>query len=375
MATNKKIMEKLMGLSGAVIGYKNIHDYVIRTPSPSLNFTFGNAHGLPAGHSITIFGPPKGGKSLIANMMVGQLHKDDPDAWAIKFNTEFREGGQLTEEQAKLWGIDRERYIAYETNRPDEIFDRIEKDFAALADAGMKLKLVIIDSVTQIQGRRGMNADTIMTQQIGDNALTIQEGLKRILPVQRKLGFALVLTAHVRAQMDIAEQMRGNKVRAAISFGTQHHCEYSLFVEPNRSKEGREDLLGHKFVNESVEDLSGKGEKQGHKIRVKMVDSSIGPKERTGEFTLDYYKGVVSTHEEVFRLGVGWNIIEKPNNLTYRFDGKDWRGKPAMLEALKNDPAMCEKVLTELRRRDIAHEIGDAFTGATDKEESSEESE
>jgi hypothetical protein len=237
----------------------------------------------------------------------------------------------------------------------------------------MKLKLVIIDSVTQIQGRRGMNADTIMTQQIGDNALTIQEGLKRILPVQRKLGFALVLTAHVRAQMDIAEQMRGNKVRAAISFGTQHHCEYSLFVEPNRSKEGREDLLGHKFVNESVEDLSGKGEKQGHKIRVKMVDSSIGPKERTGEFTLDYYKGVVSTHEEVFRLGVGWNIIEKPNNLTYRFDGKDWRGKPAMLEALKNDPAMCEKVLTELRRRDIAHEIGDGTV--TDKEESSEESE
>jgi hypothetical protein len=222
----------------------------------------------------------------------------------------------------------------------------------------MKLKLVVIDSVTQIQGRRGMNADTIMTQQIGDNALTIQEGLKRILPIQRKIGFALVLTAHIRAQMDMAEQMRGNKFRAAISFGTQHHSEYSMWVEPNRSKEGREDLLGNKFLSESVEDLNGRGEKMAHKIRVKMMDSSMGPKERSGEFTLDYHRGIVNVHEEVFRLGVGMDIIRKPNNLTYSFGGKDWRGKPAMLEALRTDPKLCEDIMAELKRRDMAGEIG-----------------
>lgn len=373
MANNKKIMEKLMGLSGAVKGFKNVHDYVIRSPSPSLNFLFGNTHGLPAGYSLTLYGPPKGGKSVISNAMIGQLHKDDPEAWAVKFNTEFREGGQLDEGQAKMWGIDPDRYIAFETNRPDEIFDRIEKDFAAMAqDHGMKLKLVIIDSVTQIQGRRSMNADTIMTQQIGDNALTIQEGLKRILPVQRQLGFALILTAHVRAQMDPVEQMRGNKYRAAVSFGTQHHCEYSMFVEPNKSKEGKEDLLGQNFVNESVEDLSGKGEKMGHKIRVKMTDSSLGPKERTGEFTLDYHKGIINTHEEVFRLGVGWNVIEKVNNVTYRAGGKDYRGKPAILEALKYDTKLCEEILTELRRKDLNNEIGATQRAEESPEESPE---
>lgn len=370
MATNKKFMEKLMAMSGAVVGSRNIHDYVIRTPSPSLNFTFGNAHGLPAGHTITVYGPPKGGKSVLLNMMIGQLHRDDPEAFAVKFNTEFREGGQLTDEQAALWGIDRNRYLAFETNRPDEIFDRIEKDFSALVQDGMKLKLVGVDSLNMIQGRRGMNADTIMTQQIGDNALTVQEGLKRILPVQRQCGFGLVLTSHIRAQMDPVEVMRGNKVRAAVSFGAQHHSEYSMYVEPNRSKEGREDLLGNNFVSAAVEDLAGKGEKLGHKIRVKMTDSSIGPKERTGEFTLDYHRGVINVHEEVFRLGVGWNIIEKPNNLTYRFGGKDWRGKPAMLEALKADPELQKAILTELRRRDMAHEISET---AQPKEESSEE--
>lgn len=370
MANNKKIMEKLMKLSG-VATPKDIHTDVIRSPSPSLNFTFGNGHGLPVGSTMTLYGPPKGGKSVVSNAMIGQLHKDDPDAWAVKFNTEFREAGQLTNEHMTMWGIDPERYICFETNRPDEIFDRIEKELAALVQDGMKLKLVVIDSLTEIQGRRSMNADTIMTQQIGDNALTYQEGLKRILPIQRRLGFAVILTSHVRAQMDVVEQMRGNKLRPATSFGAQHHSEYSLYVEPNRSKEGKSDLLGNLFENDQVEDLSGKAEKMGHKIRVKMTDSSFGPKERVGEFTLDYRKGIINIHEEVFRLGVGWNVIVKPNNVTYGFGGKEYRGKPAMLEALRIDEKLQEEVLTELRRRDRAGEYGE---GAPPKEESLEES-
>lgn len=352
----KNFMNRLMALSGAVTERKDPHSYVIRSPSPSLNFTFGNGQGLPAGYSMVLYGPPKGGKSVVLNAMIGQLHRDDPEAWAIKFNTEFRETGQLTSEQAAMWGIDLDRYVAYETNRPDEIFDRIERDFAAMADEGMKLKLVGIDSITSIQGRRGMNADTVMTQQIGDNAATLQEGLRRILPVQRKVGFGLVLVSQIRAQMDQLEQMRGNKFRPAIAFGTQHHCEYSMWVEQNRSKDGKADLLGNTFINEEVENTNGKGEKMGHKISIKMVDSSMGPKERSGEFTFDYHKGIVSTHEEVFLIGVGFNVIARPNLQTYSFDGKDYRGKPAILEALRTDEALCEKILTELRRRDLAGE-------------------
>jgi RecA/RadA recombinase len=355
---NQKFMQKLLALNGAVVGHKNVHDTVIRSPSPSLNFVFGNGHGLPAGYTMQLYGPPKAGKSVIANAMAGQLHRDDPEAWVIKFNTEFREQGQLTSEQAKIWGIDPERYIAYETNRPDEIFDRIEKEFSALADDGMALRLVIIDSLTEIQGRRGMNADTIMTQQIGDRALTTQEGLARILPVQRKIGFGLILTAHVRAEMDQTEIMRGNKMRPATNFATQHHSEYSLWVEANKNKEGREDMSGNSLTSDAVEDLAGRGERLAHKIRVRMKDSSMGPKDRSGEFTFDYRKGVINTHEEVFRLGTGWNIISKPNNVTYQFDGKDYRGKGSMLEALRIDPALQEKVLTELRKRDYRGDLG-----------------
>jgi len=59
-------------------------------PSPSLGYVFAKTHGLPKGFTVTLFGPPGGGKSLISAAITGQLHKDDPESLAVKFNTEMR---------------------------------------------------------------------------------------------------------------------------------------------------------------------------------------------------------------------------------------------------------------------------------------------
>lgn len=353
----KDFMKKLMSMSGAVTERKSVHADVLDTHSPSLNFTFGKGQGLPRGYSILLFGEPKAGKTLISNSFVGRLHQNIPTAYAIKFNTEYREGGQLSEDDAKMWGIDLDRYAAYETNLPDQIFDRIERDIPPLIEDGMDLRLIIIDSLNGIQGRRALNADSIMTQQIGDNAMTIQEGLKRILPIQRKYNFSLILTSQVRSQMDMAAQMRGEKIRAAVSFATKHHCEYSMSVERIASKAGREDMLGNKLEDDSIADMADRAEATGHRIRVKMVDSSMGAKGRVGEFTINYGKGIVSTHEEVFLLGLNRGVIQKPNNLMYGFGDKSWKGKEAMINAIKQDTTLYDNILKELKMRDLTGAI------------------
>lgn len=355
----KNWLTQLQKFDGAVVNSRNPHEHVVRFPSASVNYTFGNGHGLPQGYSLVLAGPPKGGKSVLCNSAIGQLHQDDPDAFVVKFDTEFREQGQLTDQQAALWGIDRDRYMCFSINTPVGVFDAIETKLAALCQEGMPLKLVIIDSITAIQGRRSMNADTIETQQIGDLALTLQEGFKRILPIQKKYNFAVILTCHVRAEMDQLEQKRGNKVKMAMSFGVAHYGDYFMFVEPNRNKEGRVDLVGNEFKDHSVEDLAGNAEQTGHKIKVKMKDSSLGPKGRVGEFTLDYGRGIVNRYEEVFLLGTGRGVIEKPNNLTYVFGEQKWTGKPACLEALRQDPRLCDLILAEVYKRDVPGAYGD----------------
>lgn len=362
MAKLENLMAKLNKLDGVVTHDFDPFSMVIQTPSPSLNFTFGNTHGLPIGFSMVLYGPPRGGKSVIANMMIGKLHQDYPDAVAVKFDTEFRERGQVNAKHLEAYGIDKSRYTAFEVNRPDEVFDRIEKDIVPLIQDGLNVRLVVIDSISGISGRRALNADTIMTQQIGDHAMTIQEGFKRILPLQRKYNFAVILTAHVRAEMDIGEQMRGNKVKMNASFGVKHYAEYYMYTEPLLSKEGKADLLGKKFENEDMTDMGDKGERTGHKVRVVMKDSSLGPKGRTGLFTLSYADGspkIINTHEEVFTLGVNRGIIEKPNNVSYAFGDKKWHGKPAILEAIRLDKSLYHDILLELRKRDIEGKLVD----------------
>lgn len=352
----KNWMDKLTALEGAVVGDYDPYAHIIQTGSPSFNFTFGRTWGLPLGYSLALWGPEKSGKSLGTNMMIAQLHADDPDGIAVKFNTEQRERLQMTPTMRSKWGIDNGRYVAYEVNAPALIFDRIEQDLYAMWQDGCPIKLVAIDSLQGIQGRRAMNAKSVDVQQIGDHAKTLQDGLARILPIQRKMGFALVLVCQARAEMDMAEQMRGNTMKMAAPFAVRHHCEYFMMVEKNKTKEGRTDLHGNEFRDEEQGDLSStnKGEQTGHKIRVQMKDSSAGPKGRVGEFTIDYSRGLINVHEEVFKLGCARKVIERPNNQTYAFGDKEWRGKDAFLNALEKDLGLQAAIVKELKARDIA---------------------
>lgn len=347
-----KWIKQLQKNDAAVVGELNPFLKVIRSPSPSFNFIFGGSHGIPQGYSLVLFGPPKGGKSVITNSMIGQLHLDDPEAIVVKYNSEFRERVQVTPATMKLWHMDPDRYVAYEMNNSVEVFDMIEGELAAKCQEGMPLKLVIIDSVSSLVGRRTLNTTSLGQQTIGDLALTIQEGLKRILPVQRKFGFSVILTCQVRAEMDQTEQMRGNKVKMAASYGLQHYGEYFVFVEPNRNKDGRKDLAGNDLKDEELKDLQGNAEQTGHKIRLKMKDSSLGPKGRVGEFTFSAKDGIINVHEEVFLLGKARGIFERPNNRTYVLDGQQWTSEDAMVEALRRDLSLQQKVIGKIKLAD-----------------------
>jgi RecA/RadA recombinase len=354
-----KWLAKLNKMEEMVTERKDVFSKVLRTPSPSVNFIFGRTHGLPQGYSAVFYGPPKGGKSVLSHLMIGHLHKTDPDAIALKIDTEYRVDGQLDEKSMEVYGIDKDRLAVMQTNSPGKIFDQIEKDIAANCQAGMPLKLIIIDSLNGIQGRREQENDSVEKLTIGDHAYTVQTGLKRILGVLRKHDIGLVLIDQVRSEMDRAEQMRGNKFKMQCSFGVQHIVEYFVIVEENKNAAGKKDLEGRSFVNEDAKDLSGKdgkGETTAMKIRVKMKDSTMSgmTKGRVAEFTYDFFKGVVNTHEEVYLLGTRRGVITKAEKgHTLSFEEHKWAGEGKALAALRADPALCDRIMEELKRRDI----------------------
>jgi hypothetical protein len=364
---------KMMKVFDDIPGFINVEDESpfskgIRSPSPSVNFIFGNTHLIPEGASAIFYGPSKSGKSLLANFCVGQLHSDDPDAIAIKFETELREKFQMTPRSMKMFGIDPERYRCRMTNKPNEIFDFIEKDIPLLVEKGMKIKLLVLDSVTDILGRRSMNAKSVDVQQMGDEAATIQNGLKRIKDVLRRYNISMIMVAQERAEMDPVEQMRHKKTKMAGANYLRHFSEYFVYVAPNESADGRVDLLKHDLNVPTGTDDMVKNETLAHRIKVQMKASSVGIAKRVGEFTFHRFKGIINTHEEVFRLGCARGIFVRPNNTSYILqnwpeEGKEtkWVGKPDCLHALEQDETLKEAVITRVRARDV-----ELFTSGTE---------
>jgi hypothetical protein len=346
-----KWMDKLNKMEGAVDKDYNPYapENVIRSTSPSLNWTFAKGCGLPYGQTGIIYGPPKAGKSLISNLFIAGMHQANPDYIAVRFNTEMREGAQG--DNAK-WGIDENRFTGYDVNEPQLIFDRITNELEPMLKEGMPLKLIIIDSMEGIEGVKAANKESILDHTIGDHALTIGEGLKRILPIIRRNRIAVICTSHIRANLKM-NGGHGPDTKMAGGYAQKHWFEYYMEVKHDKSADGKTSVDGVKFEDNDAKDFKGNKEKTGHKIWCKMAESSVGVGGRTGQITLDYNKGLINTYEEVFQLAKGLGLVERPNLRTYVVDGVKYTSKGDFARAIANDEELAKKIVQAAYDRDL----------------------
>jgi RecA/RadA recombinase len=313
------------------------------TPSPYFNWIFANkSNGIPKNSSVLFFSEPKAGKSLSIYAMVMEMQKRDPEGIAIYFNTELR--GALQKDVFK--DMDQDRLVIYDTNDPVEIFDRIENDIRAMVQDGMPLKMIAIDSLTNIQGIKRAAADSVGNHLMGDQALTLQIGLGKLVPFCKRNGILLVATSQMRANLDAGSY--GPKEKMAAQWATKHAFEYFVSLKRAGAAEDKQDIEGKTFEEDDMKDARGNKLLNGHKIYVKMEASSIGQAGRAGVFTLDYEKGIVNQHEEVFWLAKNLNILKTENNRTYFYRDMKFNGKKEAALALRDDPSLLEAVLADI---------------------------
>jgi hypothetical protein len=325
---------------------------LLKSSCPGVNWLWGKNHGIPLGYTTLAWGEQKAGKSVLFYDLVGQMHRKWPDSIAIKFDTEFRDDGQLDEAHAMAYGIDLDRYIVYQTNKPEKVFDLINNEVMSIIGDGGNVKLIGIDSISMLMGRRTAVQKSVSNFQIGDHAMTLQIGLQSIREILFKNRIHLYLTAHARDEMDQIEIMRGNKKKPAAAMAVKHLCEFILNVERNNTKTGGKDELDNKLVDESKLDMTDDAERTGHRIRFFLSGNTLGPANRQAEATFDYTKGFINQHEEVFVLGKNWGVIERVNAQTYKIGSEEFRGKPAILTALAERKDLQQIVLAGLLERE-----------------------
>lgn len=317
------------------------------TPSPYFNWIFNNkSNGIPKNASVLFFSEPKAGKSLSIYGLIAQVHKSDPEGICIYFNTEMR--GQLQHDA--MPGIDKDRMIIYDTNNPVDIFDRIEKDIKPMVEEGMPLRMIAIDSISNIKGLQRINSDTVEQQLVGDTARTIKTGLGMVIPFCKMNKILLVGTVQMVANLDGGPY--GPKLKAGMTNYTGHAFEYYVSLKRAGAADDKADIEGKTFEEEGTKDARGNKLLNGHKVYVKMEQSSIGGAGRSGVFTLSYDEGIINQHEEIFWLAKNLNVLKTENNRTYFFGDSKFNGKKEAALAIRDNPELAEAILAEIKKLD-----------------------
>jgi hypothetical protein len=311
------------------------------TPSPYWNWIFANkANGIPKNSCVLEYSEPKAGKSLGIYAMIDEMQRRDKDGIAIYFNTELR--GALQNNVFPT--IDKERMIIYDTNDPVEIFDRVEKDIKPMVQDGCPIRLLAIDSLTNIMGVKRDTAKSVADHLMGDRALTVQIGLSKLIPFCKRNKILHVATEQMRSNMDAGTY--GPKEKAAATWNTKHTYEYAIsFRKVSNTDREKLQIGDQTFEDEDFKNAQGDALKLGHKVYVKMEGNSVGQTGRSGVFTLDYKKGIINQHEEIFWLGKNTGIILLEGQKTYIFGKEKFNGKKECAEAIKADKELAKAIL------------------------------
>jgi len=327
---------------------------VISTPSPYFNWIFANkSHGCPKNASILLFSEPKAGKSLAVYAMVLQIQREDKDKTedekrhCLIFNTEMR--GQLQHDAFPE--IDKDYMTIYDTNSAEEVFDRIEKDIKPMVQDGMPLGLIAIDSLTNVMGVKRDATDSVSNHLVGDHALTVSIGLMKLVPFCKRNKIPLIATSQMRGNVDAVNKY-APKEKMAESWATKHGFEYFISFKKAGASEDKTDIEGKTFTEEETKDARGQELVTGHKIYVKMEQSSIGQSGRAGVFFLDYKKGMSNQHEELFFLGYNVGAITREGTKTYKIGDRKFNGKKECAFALRDDAELYAQVITAVIAKD-----------------------
>jgi hypothetical protein len=256
--------------------------------------------------------------------------------------------GQLQHEA--IPGIDQERSIIYDTNQATEIFDRLEGDIKAMVQDGMPLRMISIDSLNGIMGTKRDAAESVANHLMGDQALTLKNGLSKLIPFCKRNKILLIGTAQMAANLDAGPY--GPKEKMNASWYVRHGFEYYVSLKRAGAAEDKQDIEGKTFEDDDVKDARGNKLLNGHKVYAKMEQSSIGQAGRAGIFTLSYDNGIINQHEEIFFLAKNLGILATTNNRTYTFGGQSFNGKKEAALAIRDNPKLQEAIMKAILETD-----------------------
>jgi RecA/RadA recombinase len=300
--------------------------------------------GLPMGMISQFHGPEGSGKTFFAMLMVKQAQKKFPDSNVVWFDAEY----SFQEKWAERLGIDLTRLILIQENNADKIFTMMcgrTNDNGKYVDEGimqhiaageLDCKLVVLDSIATmiypLEENRGFGE-----HEMAAASRFLHKAMRRTLPLVAATNTAFLCINQAREKI-------GEKFPTLTYPGGRpyrHAISLAVLFRPSTAKDGTlADLAEHK---------------SGHRINATVEKTRGGPDKWKCEFWLDFTKGVVNRGAELAALAAAYDIVKRPNNVSWEYGEMKVKGKDNFAAALEADEPLMAKLMGEIR---AAKELG-----------------
>ena len=281
----------------------------ILTGIPVLDMMLGG--GIPRGRIVEIIGAWSSGKSLISLMGVGGAQKAGELGVWIDVEKAF------DPLWAEVLGISLSDLVVFRPNTGEEAFDLLEK----MVDPRAGVSIVVLDSLAQCiptaEAKEEMNQ-----QQMGLQARMINKGLRKIVAANDNTAVILI-----------------NQTREKIGV---------MFGSPETLPGGKgQDFASSILLRTSRGGwLTEKERRIGHMIKLRTDKNKLAPPWQTCEVPF-YYKGLIDREDGVLSLGVELGFVVR-SGPWYKYEGISVAGKEKMLDALRKNTDILEKLKKEI---------------------------
>jgi len=286
---------------------------VISTGAISLDAALG-VGGVPRGRITEIYGPESSGKTTLALHCIAEAQKGN--GLAAFVDAEHA----LDPIYAKKLGVDTTNLLVSQPDNGEQALEIVE----TLVRSGA-LDIIVIDSVAALVPRAEIDGE-MGDSHMGLQARLMSQALRKLTGAVSKSNTAVVFINQVREKIGV---MFGNPETTtggrALKFYT------SIRMDIRR-------IATIKEANEAM----------GNRTKVKVVKNKLAPPFREAEFDIMYSKGI-SREGDILDQAVKFNIVDKAGTWFSFQQTRLGQGRENVKRFLKENPDICERILTALK--------------------------
>ena len=302
---------------GAVMNGNTIVANVEAIPTGSLSLDLAlGIGGVPKGRVIEVYGPEASGKTTLCLEIVANVQQ--AGGRAVYIDAEHALDLQYAKNGI---GVDVDKLLLSQPSSGEEAFG-----IARMWAESGEVELIVVDSVAALVPKaelEGAIGDPVM----GAQARLMSQGLRVLSGITAKSKTTVIFINQLREKIGV---MFGNPETTPGGKALKYYASVRIDIRKIGNSEKKND----------------KGESLGNRVKTKVVKNKVGPPARVAEFDIIYGEGI--DHISAALEAAEALEVVKRSGSSYKFADKSFAGKEKLLQFLKDNPLLADKLRNEV---------------------------